>query len=62
MEFLDYSTSNQVDYTAQSSDNMVVEAGKVPNPVLQRLMEEVKNDKANAMHGYDRAHNRHNRS
>jgi hypothetical protein len=62
MEFLDHSTSNQADYAAKPSNNMVVEAGKVPNLVLQRLMEEVKNDKANAMHGYDRAHNRHNRS
>jgi hypothetical protein len=62
MEFLDQVTNYQADYTAKTPDNVIVEAGKVPNPVLQRLMEEVKNDKANDMFAYDRAHNRHNRS
>ena len=62
MEFLDQSTSQQGDYAAKASDNVVVEAKKVPSPVLQRLMEEVKNDKANDIFAYDRAHNRHNRS
>jgi hypothetical protein len=47
---------------ASSNEQIVVEANKVPNSVLQRLMEEVKNDKANDMFSYDRAHNRHNRS
>lgn len=62
MEFLNQTTNYQADCATKTSDNVVVEAGKIPNPVLQRLMEEVKNDKANDMFAYDRAHNRHNRS
>jgi len=60
--------TNQVESNFESSkvvsnnDQIVVEASKVPNSVLQRLMEEVKNDQANDMYAYDRAHNRHNRS
>lgn len=53
-----YETAN----VASSNEQIVVEASKVPNSVLQRLMEEVKNDQANDMFAYDRAHNRHNRS
>lgn len=45
-----------------NNDHIIVEVSKVPNLVLQRLMEEVKNDQANDMFAYDRAHNRHNRS
>lgn len=45
-----------------NNDHIVVEASKMPSSVLQRLMEEVKNDQANDMFAYDRAHNRHNRS
>jgi hypothetical protein len=62
MEFLDQVTNHQAKSMAKTSDNVIVEAGKVPNPVLKRLMEEVRNDKANDMFAYDRAHNRHNRS
>jgi len=47
---------------ASSNEQIVIEATKVSNSVLQRLMEEVKNDKMNDMFAYDRAHNRHNRS
>ncbi len=62
MEFLDQVINHQADDAAKPSDNVVVEAGKVPSAVLQRLMEEVKNEKANDIFAYDRAHNRHNRS
>jgi hypothetical protein len=44
------------------SEKIVMEASQLPNAVLQRLMAEVKNDQANDMFAYDRAHNRHNRS
>ena len=45
-----------------SNEQIVIEANQISNPVLQRLMEEVKNDQANNIFAYDRAHNRHNRS
>lgn len=38
-----------------------IEANQMPDAVLKRLMEEVKNDSVNPMFAYDRAHNRHNR-
>ena len=44
-----------------NTEQIVVDAEQMPNSVLQRLMEEVKNDTANNMFAYDRAHNRHNR-
>ncbi len=47
---------------AVNNEHIVIEASKMPNSVLQRLMEGVKNDHANDMFPYDRAHNRHNRS
>ena len=46
---------------APQIEQVVVEVEQIPNSVLQRLMEEVKNDNANNMFAYDRAHNRHNR-
>lgn len=58
---------NHSDVQAQSnvidthSAQVVVEADQMPNTVLRRLMEEVKNDSVNPMFAYDRAHNRHNR-
>ena len=45
-----------------ANEQIVMDANKMPNSVLQRLMAEVKNDKANDMYAYDRAHNRHNHS
>lgn len=46
---------------APQEEQIIIEADQMPNSVLQRLMEEVKNDNANNMFAYDRAHNRHNR-
>ena len=43
-------------------EQIILEVNQVPNALLQRLMAEVKNDQANDMFAYDRAHNRHNRS
>ena len=63
---MDFNTRSHNDFTATESSvnqqNNVLNVNQVPNVVLQRLMEEVKNDQANDMFGYDRAHNRHNRS
>ena len=63
MDFKDH-VENSVKTTivSASNDQIVVEASQIPNSVLLRLMEEVKNDQANDMFAYDRAHNRHNRS
>lgn len=36
-------------------------ADKIPNDVLARLVEEVRNDEIYAAHAYNRFHNRHNR-
>ena len=38
-----------------------VEASKVPNAVLKRLLEEVKYESQNNILAYNRTHNRHNR-
>lgn len=38
-------------------------AGPVPlSPTLARLIEEVRNEKPDQLHAYNRMHNRHNRS
>ena len=36
-------------------------ADKIPNEVLARLVEEVRNEEVLANHSYNRFHNRHNR-
>ena len=43
------------------SAQVIIAADQMPNTVLRRLMEEVRNDSVNPMFAYDRAHNRHNR-
>lgn len=61
---LNNSTVNNVssNIITKKSDNTTtsVEA-KVSNSVLQRLMQEVKNDAVNNISAYNRTHNRHNR-
>ncbi|SHN36178.1 YhhA family cyclophane-containing RiPP [Mucilaginibacter sp. OK098] len=63
---MDFNNQPQSDFAATESSvnqqNNVLNVNEVPNAVLQRLMAEVKNDQANDMYAYDRAHNRHNRS
>ncbi len=39
-----------------------IEASGVSNPVLARLIEEVRNEEAYSINSYNRMHNRHNRS
>lgn len=51
----------QYSVTDPQSAQVIVEADQMPNTVLKRLMEEVRNDSVNPMFAYDRAHNRHNR-
>jgi hypothetical protein len=63
---MDFNNQSHSDFTAAETtvkqENNVMNVNEVPNAVLQRLMAEVKNDQANDMFAYDRAHNRHNRS
>lgn len=48
---------------APEPDLMTVDLTKIKSPVLRRLVEEVKYERAARMWGgYDRTHNRHNRS
>lgn len=62
MEHINHSDLENVTVdVAPQKEEVIVEAGQMPNSVLQRLMEEVKNDNVNNMFAYDRAHNRHNR-
>ena len=53
----------QQDYTNLLSNggNIELDSTEVPNAVLRRLIEEVKNDKENNVTAYNRLHNRHNR-
>ena len=44
----------------RQSNNLNVTA--VSSPVLARLIEEVRNERAEGPHAYNRMHNRHNRS
>ena len=39
----------------------IAEIKSISNPLLKRLMEEVKNDQLNNITAYNRTHNRHNR-
>jgi len=63
---MDFNSQSHSDFTVTerpvNQENNVLNVNEVPNAVLQRLMAEVKNDQANDMFAYDRAHNRHNRS
>jgi hypothetical protein len=51
----------EINVISTQSVQVVIEANQMPDKVLKRLMEEVKNDNLNPMFAYDRAHNRHNR-
>lgn len=62
MDLINHSdVHEQSSVTATKSVQVVMEADQMPDTVLKRLMEEVKNDNVNEMFAYDRAHNRHNR-
>lgn len=39
-----------------------IDANKVPNEVLKRLIKEVQHDHNNNIRSYNRTHNRHNRT
>jgi len=62
MDIINHSDSQEeVNEISTKPTQVIFEANQMPDVVLRRLMDEVKNDKANHMFAYDRAHNRHNR-
>ena len=62
MDLINYSDSQEeVNLISTQPAQVIIEANQMPDTVLKRLMEEVKNDSVNQMFAYDRAHNRHNR-
>lgn len=54
-------TESQTEKTLQQ-DVISIDASKIENSVLQRLLEEVKCESQNNVTAYNRLHNRHNRS
>jgi len=54
-------TKEQITSVTEGQIQVITEAHQMPDIVLRRLMEEVKNDSVNPLFAYDRAHNRHNR-
>lgn len=61
MEIAQQSTSKTLGLTTIKPSVAIVDANQLSNKVLERLMEEVKNENLNDIFAYDRAHNRHNR-
>jgi ABC-type hemin transport system substrate-binding protein len=62
MDLINHSDSQgEINVISAQPTQVIVEASQMPDTVLKRLMEEVKNDSVNQMFAYDRAHNRHNR-
>lgn len=45
----------------QETLTQVVNKENIPNAVVNRLIEEVRNNGKNLIHAYDRTHSRHNR-
>ena len=53
---------DQADPLDTKEESKESEAKVTLNPVLTRLIEEVRQEKAEGPHAYNRMHNRHNRS
>ena len=51
----------QSDTNSEKRKPKPIDAEETVNPVLTRLIEEVRNEGAKAKTAYDRVHNRHNR-
>jgi ABC-type hemin transport system substrate-binding protein len=62
MDLINHSDSQgKINSISAQPTQVIIEASQMPDTVLKRLMEEVKNESVNQMFAYDRAHNRHNR-
>lgn len=53
---------DEVDPAAVEKERAALDVKKIPSPVLARLIEEVRNERTDNPHAYNRMHNRHNRS
>jgi len=49
------------DNSGITADSHEVDVNDIPNPVLKRLIEEVRYESQNKLGMYNRTHNRHNR-
>ena len=49
------------DKSGITTDSHEVDVNDIPNPVLKRLIEEVRYESQNKLGMYNRTHNRHNR-
>lgn len=63
MERYNPQPNSALNATSISAKNITtnVDIKKMPNPVLQRLLDEVKFETSNNISAYNRTHNRHNR-
>lgn len=52
---------NNEDMSGLTTDSHEVDVNDIPNPVLKRLIEEVRYESQNKLGMYNRTHNRHNR-
>lgn len=57
----DSNSQGQPGSTPEQSEQEIIEEKEVENPVLARLIEEVRSEGAKGQASYDRVHNRHNR-
>ncbi len=57
-----FSEKKTLDVQALPADGTIsIDASKIPNAVLRRLIEEVRHEHQNHVAEYNRTHNRHNR-
>jgi hypothetical protein len=61
MERINHQINQEEVQNTMQPDQIITNVNQMPDIVLKRLMDEVKNDNVNQMFAYDRAHNRHNR-
>ena len=54
-------SSNDDEKDRVNPDSYAVDPSTIPNPVLKRLIEEVRHEQQNNIGAYNRLHNRHNR-
>jgi len=55
-------TNSSLSFESPSLDQVIhIDSDLTRNPVLARLIEEIKSQNESTVHNYDRVHNRHNR-
>lgn len=54
-------TKIEQDNISVNLNSLSIDANKIPNAVLKRLIEEVRHEHQNNVTAYNRTHNRHNR-